>query len=248
MGFGFHSNDARALVGNGAMGTPLTRSVGYELGARTRFFDRFDLAGALWMLDLDSEIVWVGDEGTTEALGRTRRIGLDFEARAELLKWLFADLDVTLARGRFRDLPAGENYIPLAPTFTLTGGISVQHPSGVYGRVGVRTIADRPLTEDNFLRAEGFTLFDLSVGYRQRRFEVSLVIDNLLNTEWREAQFATSSRLPSDPPTDASPPMNACPAGTRTSVDAFQNFAGCEGVHFTPGYPFYGMVNAKLFL
>ena len=103
-GYGFHSNDARGVVRLVDPVTPLTRAMGYELGARTRLLDRrLDLAVALWGLDIDSEIVWVGDEGTTEAAGATRRLGVEAEGRLQIRPWLFADLDVTLSDAKFRE-------------------------------------------------------------------------------------------------------------------------------------------------
>ena len=81
-GQGFHSNDARANIvgelhrpprqpGTGVRRCPRPcRSrgpLGYELGARTRQFDRLDLAAAVWNLSLDSELVFSGDAGTDEA-------------------------------------------------------------------------------------------------------------------------------------------------------------------------------------
>ncbi len=244
-GLGFHSNDARSLVGEG--GTPLTPATGYELGARSRWFERVDVAGSLWLLDLDSEIVWVGDEGVTEARGPTRRLGVELEVRAKLLDWLSADGDLTVSRARFRDLPRGEDRVPLAPRLTLTGGLSAQHPGGVYGRLGLRSLSDRPLTEDGFLTAEGFTLLDMTVGYRSGSYEVTLAIDNLLDAAWREAQFATTSRLASEADTASPPPADACPAGTRTETGDGGNFVGCEDVHFTPGTPLNAMLTAKVF-
>ena len=246
-GLGFHSNDARSLMRETDPGTPLTRAIGYELGARSRLFDRLDLAGSLWLLDLDQEIVWVGDEGVTEARGPTRRLGLELEVRAKILDWLIADGDVTVSRARFRDRPDGENRVPLAPRFTLTGGLSVQHPAGVFGRWGIRSLSDRPLTEDSLLTAEGFTLFDTTVGYRTQRYEITLAVDNVLNAQWREAQFATTSRLPSEPDTMSPPPAAPCPSGTRTGTGDTGNFSGCEDVHFTPGTPFNAMLTAKMF-
>lgn len=246
-GMGFHSNDARAVVRRPGRGTPLARATGYELGARSRLLDRFDLAGSAWLLDLDSETVWVGDEGGTEARGPTRRYGVDVEARAEIAPWLVADVDVTYARGRFRDLPAGEDQIPLAPRFTMTAGLSALHPRGFFGRVGARGLSARPLTEDGFLQADGFTLVDVTAGYRTDRYEISVAVDNVLDAEWREAQFATTSRVAGDPPTDRPPPAGACPDGSRVSTDDDGNFAGCEGVHFTPGAPINVMATLRLF-
>jgi outer membrane receptor protein involved in Fe transport len=246
-GAGYHSNDARGVVRDADPVTPLARALGYEIGARSRIADRLDLAGSLWLLDIGSEIVWVGDEGVTEARGPTRRYGAEIEARARILPWLHADLDVTASRARFRDLPEGQNFIPLAPRFTVTGGVSAHHPAGVFGRAGVRSLSDRPLTEDAFLTAEGFTLLDLTIGYRTSRYELMLALDNLLDARWREAQFATTSRLASEPPTTAPPPPGVCPPGTRTETSDTGTFAGCEDVHFTPGAPFNVMLTARAF-
>ncbi len=244
-GMGFHSNDARSNVRR--TGTELARATGYELGTRAKVGDWLDLAGSLWLLDLDSEIVWVGDEGATEARGPTRRYGVELETRARLTDWLIADADVTLSRARFRDLPSGNDQIPLAPRLTVTAGVSVRHPKGMFGRLGLRSLSDRPLTEDGFLQADGFTLVDLTVGYRTGRYEISLAADNLLNAAWREAQFATTSRLGADPAIDMPPPPNTCPAGTRTETSDNGSFAGCNDVHFTPGAPLNVMATLRLF-
>jgi hypothetical protein len=60
--------------------TPLARARGYELGARTRLGGRLELAGSLFLLHLDSELVWAGDEGTTEAKGPTRSLASKLRA------------------------------------------------------------------------------------------------------------------------------------------------------------------------
>ena len=239
-GDGFHSNDARGVVRQPEAVTPLTRGRGYEVGARTRLFNRLDLAGSLFRLDLDSELVWVGDEGTTEARGPTRRQGLEAEARLALLPWLFADADLTLTRATYVGNAGNGDAVALAPTLILSGGVSARHPSGVYGRLGVLHLGDRPATEDRELTAEGFTRVDATVGYRGSFYEVNLGIQNLLNTQWREAQFANVSRLPSE-----TGPAS-CPAGTRPAGDVGA-FEGCEDIHFTPGAPFNAQATVSLF-
>jgi outer membrane receptor protein involved in Fe transport len=236
-GVGFHSNDARGVVRGTDPVTPLTRAVGEELGSRVRLFDRLDLAASMFHLQLDSENVWVGDEGTTEARGPTRRYGMEVEARLELLPWLFADADATLSRARFTQNAGNANAVALAPRFLASGGVSARHPSGLYGRLGVLSIADRPATEDRFLTAEGFTRLDATLGYQHERFELNLSVENLLDTDWREAQFANVSRLPNE----AS--AADCPAGTRPAEED-GNFLGCEDLHFTPGAPIHLQASA----
>ena len=239
-GHGFHSNDARGVVRLPEPVTPLTRARGYELGARTRLFDRLDVAGSVFRLDLDSELVWVGDEGTTEARGATRREGVEAEARLKVLPWLFADADLTLTRAHYVEDAGNGDAVALAPTLILSGGVSARHPGGLYGRLGVLHLGDRPATEDRFLTAEGFTRVDATLGYKGSFYEVNLSVQNLLDTDWREAQFATVSRLPSETGPES------CPAGTRPSggADAFE---GCEDLHFTPGAPFNAQASVSFF-
>jgi outer membrane receptor protein involved in Fe transport len=143
-GSGFHSNDARGVIETGGKGA-LPRALGYEVGVRTRLFDNsLDLAAALWRLDLDSELVWNGDEGGTTPSGSTRREGVDFEGRYQILSWLYADLDVSLARSRFKTDSGNGNAVALAPPRIATFGITARHPSGIQASLRVRHIGDRP--------------------------------------------------------------------------------------------------------
>jgi len=229
-GTGFHSNDARGVVREFDPVTPLTRAIGYEAGARAAIAGRVDLAVVAFGLDLASETVWVGDEGTTEARGPTRRLGIEGEARVRLLRWLWADLDASFVNARYTANAGNGNAVALAPNKLISGGLSARHPAGPYGRIGMIHIGDRPATEDGFLIAEGFTRLDAVLGFRHRRFDLSLTLQNLTSTVWREAQFGNVSRLP-----DETTPA-ACPAGTRPVTNGTQ-FAGCEDVHFTPGAP-----------
>src|SRR5919109_1201299 len=92
-GGGYHSNDARDVVSSAGDKPVLPRALGGEVGFRTKLFDRFDIAIDYWRLHLDSELVWAGDEGTTEAKGKTQRQGIEGEFRYQILDWLSADLD-----------------------------------------------------------------------------------------------------------------------------------------------------------
>jgi TonB family protein len=238
-GVGFHSNDARGVVRGTDPATPLTRSLGYELGARTRLAERrLELAVALWRLDLEGETVWVGDEGTTESAGATRRVGVEAEGRAELRPWLFADADVTWSDARYRHNAGNGDAVALAPRLTVSAGLSVLHPRGWRGGLRGLYVAARPATEDGFLQAEATTLVDLFAAYRRGPLELSLTVENLLDRRYKAAQFATVTRLAGEPPTDAPPPAGACPGGTRAAVDpASGRFQGCQDLSFSPGNP-----------
>ena len=219
-GMGYHSNDARDAVQAG--GKPLARSTGGEIGARTNLWDRLDLATALWILDLNSELVFVGDDGTTEARGPTRRWGIDCETRYRVLDWLYADFDLTFADPRFRTGKA--KAIPLAPTLLLNGGLTAQFSDGFSGALRLRYLDDRPATEARTLTARGYVLLDLILKYRWRNLEANLQVLNLTNTDWREAQFATNSCVRREVGVDP-----RCPAAGGGE--------GIEDINFTPGNP-----------
>jgi outer membrane receptor protein involved in Fe transport len=240
-GRGFHSNDARGVTRRVEAADPTAAATGAEIGTRLRFLDRLDLAAAYFLLDLDSELVFVGDEGTTEASGRTRRHGLEVEARWRVTDWLSADVDVTRVEATFRDAPRGEDEIPLAPRHTVSGGLSARHPSGAFGSLRSRTVSDRPATEDGTLTARGYTVFDLEAGWAFRmpgrlapggpRFTLSVDVLNLLDADYREAQFATGSCLRRE--RDRVPGcIGAAPAGIAD-------------VNFTPGWPRTVLVTLK---
>jgi TonB family protein len=250
-GHGFHSNDVRGVFASPSV-TSLARAVGEEIGARTRLFDRFDLAAAGWLLDLDSETTWNGDGGTTNVGPATRRYGVELEGRFEFTPWLAADGAVTFTHSQFSTDRENGGGLALAPKQTWSGGLSARHGLGPgTGRAGLRFygIGDRPASDDGVIVAPGFTQVDLHVGYRMRRWDLAIDIENLLDGDYRSAQFDTVSRLRTDPAAGAKGlPSNFCGNNGRLVVDATGGFAGCEGVNFTPAYPFTARLMATLFL
>ncbi len=193
-GMGFHSNDSRVVVARSANKT-LPKAYGTDIGVIIKPTNKLFINTALWYLYLEQEFVYVGDAGIVEPSGKTRRMGIDVSARYQLTDWLFADADVNYAFARAIDEPEGENYIPLAPDFTSIGGFSFQHKSGINGSIRYRYMKDRAANEDNSVIAKGYTVLDFVLNYTQKRYEVGISIENLLNTKWREAQFDTESRL-----------------------------------------------------
>jgi TonB family protein len=255
-GHGFHSNDVRGVFAQPAV-TPLARAKGEEIGARARLFGRWDLAAALWQLDLASETVWNGDDGTTGVSDPTNRRGVELETRYEVTSWLAADLALTFTKSHFTtDLQNGGG-LALAPKQTWAGGLSGRHALGPgVLRAGLRFygIGDRPATDDGALTAPGFTQFDLHVGYRHRWFDVALDLENLLDGDYRSAQFATVSRLRTEPAVGATVPAGfSCGANARLAPapdgsPANGRFYGCEDINYTPAYPLTLRLMATFFL
>lgn len=193
-GIGFHSNDTRVVVAQQGEEV-LPRAYGLDVGANIKVGQQLLVHTALWMLDLDQEFVYVGDEGIVEPSGKTRRRGFDLSLRYQALPWLFIDGDVNVTNPKSKGAPKGEDYIPLAPTFTSMGGVTWRLANGFNGSIRYRFLGDRPANEDNSVVADGYFLLDAVLKYTHRSFELTFSAENLLNHEWNEAQFDTESRL-----------------------------------------------------
>jgi hypothetical protein len=230
-GTGFHSNDARGVIqaerANDPNLVPLARALGYEIGARTRRFDRLDLGAALWLLDLESEVVFCGDCGTIErnATGSfepgasTRRWGVDFETRYQVTGWLTADYDLSFADPRFKRTGKA---IPVAPTLFMNGGLTAEFDNGFSTAFRVRFLDDRPGNEDRSIPARGYLIMDLFAKYRWRNVEVGVDFLNLADFDWQEAVFVDTS----------------CTAREVRQGRCGNPSGPPEDVHFTPGDPF----------
>ncbi len=201
-GRGFHSNDAKGAVLPTNAVTLMAPATGYEVGVSVQPVRNLRLSADAFLLDLDSELVWDGDTGTTYAAGRTRRYGVELGARYKLANWLYADVDATFIHARFRDAPSGNDLVPLAPSRTLTVGIGVKKKINDWtpmGELRLRSMDDRPAMQNGSLVAQGFTQVDGTLGARWKNIEFALDAHNLLDTAWRQASFAYTSRLPWEP-------------------------------------------------
>lgn len=212
-GVGFHSNDARVVVPMNGLDI-LPKAYGIDVGAFIKPFPSMYLNVAGWFLDLEQEFVYVGDEAVVEPSGKTRRYGVDLSARYQIRNWLFMDLDMNYTVPRSRDGVEGENYIPLAPTFTSIAGITTKFGKGLNASVRYRFVGDRPANENNSVTALGYFLMDMGLTYSANKFEFGLSVENLFNVEWNEAQFDTESRL-------------------------FDEAESVSELHYTPGTPLF---------
>lgn len=212
-GKGFHSNDSRVVLTESADKT-LPASYGMDIGALWKPASDLFINMAYWYLMLEQEFVYVGDAGIVEPSGKTKRQGVEVSSRYQPNSWLYANLDATYTIARSTEEAEGSDYIPLAPDFTLTGGINTISDKGLYSGINVRHIANRPANEDNSIVAEGYTIFDLNLGYKNDKLNFGIQIQNLFDSEWNETQFATESRLQNEP-------------------------ESVEEIHFTPGTPFF---------
>ncbi|MFO1160231.1 MAG: TonB-dependent receptor [Reyranellaceae bacterium] len=205
-GFGYHSNDARGAVIAVNPSDPtqplatvplLVRSKGAEVGVRTQAFKGFDMSLALFALDFDSELLFVGDAGTTEASRPSRRIGFEWTNTYRPRPWASFDLDFAYTQARFSDYSSEGNFIPGAPTYVLSTGFALGSDTGWFGAMRVRGLGPRPLTSDGSVFSSPTTTVNARVGYVfESGIKLNLDVFNLLNN-WQASQidYFYTSRL-----------------------------------------------------
>ena len=200
-GTGFHSNDARAVIQDQTL-PALAQATGWEVGVRTKILPRVEVSFTYWWLNLTSELVFNADEGTTEASGATKRQGLEFALKARPLDWLSFTGNVTYTPvAEFFD---GGGAIPLAPHVTAFWDVTARLPWGLSASTTFRYVGNRWADEERTQTARGYALLDLGLRYRYHvtdkiALDAFVSIENLSNTQWREAQFVNTSRLRGEP-------------------------------------------------
>jgi hydrogenase/urease accessory protein HupE len=211
-GFGFHSNDARGIntridPASGdpvSRADPLARTYGAEAGIRTSWVPGLQSALIFWWMDLDSELLFVGDEGATVASRPSRRYGLEFANFYQPAEWLLLDADFSVSHARFRDNVPGEgNYVPNAVELVFATGATVHNVlGGFFGGPRLRYLGPRALNEDNSKRSDSTLLLSAMLGYEVNKFlTLQAEVFNILNSKDDAITYFYTSRLPGEPST-----------------------------------------------
>ena len=203
-GMGFHSNDARGATirVDPARGefvdrvTPLVRARGAEVGMRTVRVRGLQSTVALWYLGIDSELLFVGDAGTTEPGRPSRRVGLEWTNYARVRPWLTVDADLAWTHARFTDHDPAGNFVPGALDRVISAGLTVDGRQPVFGSLRVRHFGPRALIEDGSVQSSNSTLWNAEAGYRLSN-EARLVLDvfNIIDARVSDIDYFYTSRL-----------------------------------------------------
>jgi len=237
LGRGFHSNDARGATVRVDPTTgaplqrvqPLVRADGAEIGVRSSAWEGLQTTVSVFYLELDSELVFVGDAGGTEASRPSRRVGIEwtnfYSLRPSAGFDLDLDLDISLTDARFTDDPffgaAAEQEIPGSLETVVAAGIAVSDLGPWFGSLRLRYFSGYPLTEDGSVRAGSSALVNGRIGYTLASgLSLSLEGFNLLDREDADVAYFYASRLPGEPA------------------------AGIEDVHFSPVVPLSARLTA----
>ena len=219
-GHGFHSNDVRAAVNtiDPVSGDPteqqdvLVVGKGSELGFRYDTLNGFNISVAAFELRTDSELVFVGDAGTTEPSDPTSRTGIELNSFWEISEQVKFDFSAAKTNGYFRGLPSDANSITDAHEEVVAAGLTYVAYNGITASLRVRHFSDAALTEDESVRKDGSTLLNAGLSYAYNNWELGVDVFNLLDSEDDDIAYFFESRLPGE-------------------------LAGVEDIHFHPSNP-----------
>ena len=207
IGNGFHSNDARGTTitvdpktGEAAdKVTPLVRSRGLELGLRSAAIAGLQTSLSLYRLDFDSELLFIGDAGATEAGRPSRRYGIEFSSYYKAARWLSLDLDLAYARARSRGSDPAGDFIPGAIEGVAQLAMTVTPPGPWSGSLRLRYFGPRPLMEDNSVRSSASVGLNGRIAYQiDKTLRVEVEGYNLANRRDSAIDYYYASRLPGE--------------------------------------------------
>ncbi len=199
-GLGFHSNDARGVTAGTNPANPLVRTKGAEIGVRTSVVPGLQSTLTAWTLDIDSELVFVGDAGNTEAGRASRRFGIEFANFYEATPWLTLDADFAWSQARFREKAPEGQRIPGSIETVVSAGATVHDLPGAlhgwFGSVCLRYFGPRDLIENGSARSDSSALVYLQAGYQiNERWKATVDVFNLFDSEVNDIDYFYTSRL-----------------------------------------------------
>jgi hypothetical protein len=202
-GYGFHSNNIVGVVQtqDPATGDPVepatlfAESRGGEVGLRWEPSSDLNISAAVFALDFDSELIYVGDAGISEPSDPTRRYGFEVAAFWNPVDWLALDASYAYSHSRFKDAPSNLDRVPNTVEGVAAAGVTWLPGDGWEGSLRVRYLGPAPLLEDNSVRAPSTTLVNAGISKDLGRFEIGLDILNLLEAEDFDMVYFYESQL-----------------------------------------------------
>jgi hypothetical protein len=205
-GEGFHSNDVRAATTTvnpqtGEPATPapvLVKGKSGEVGFRYQPSPAFNVSVDAFHLALASELIFAGDEGTSEPSGGTERYGIETSAFWRPYQWLTFDASASWAHARFTDAP-GQSFIPNSLTWVGGAGATITTKHGLSASFRMRYQGPSPLIEDNSVRSDAHIDTNLGISQDIGRFSVGLNVLNVFNEQGEDIEYWYASQLKGEP-------------------------------------------------
>ena len=214
-GKGFHSNDARGMTDPNAPVQGLIATRGHEVGLKSQAISDLQTTLAIWQLDVDSELVYVGDAGHTEAGRRTKRTGVEWSNHWTPSRHWLVDLNLAWTRPRYNDGGLEGSYIANAMTRVAHLNVAM-HDMGLWSAsVGMRYVGAAALIEDNSVRSGSTLSTQLRINRRiDANLDVSLDVINLTNRTNNDISYYYASQT--SPSASSQQDVHVHPAEPRT--------------------------------
>ncbi len=198
-GYGFHSNDVRGATSttNPADGTPaeklalFAKAKGTEIGMRTQPLPGWSSSLSLWRMELGSELVFVGDEGVTEARGASVRHGVEWSNYITPNDWLIIDGDIAWSKARFKEaVEGGGTQVPNAIPLTASLGITADRGGKWFGGLRLRYLGSYALEETGLEKSAPLWTANLKLGYRiDPKMQLSIDVLNLFDRKGNDIEY-----------------------------------------------------------
>jgi outer membrane receptor protein involved in Fe transport len=224
-GEGFHSNDARGVTSLDNPATALVKTRGVEFGIRSSVIRGLETTFTLWQLALGSELVFIGDAGTTEAGRPSKRKGIEWtNTWRPSANWfakdsVIIDADFSISKSRFTDVDTIGNKIPGSPQRVASLGFSADAKGAWYAGFRVRYFGKRPLIEDGSIHSASNLMGNFKLGYRfNKKLQAEFDVFNVFNKKVNDIEYLYASRLRGEPifnEADAKPDLHVHPSEPR---------------------------------
>lgn len=198
-GYGFHSNDARGLLRSDSKVTPLSQTKGKEIGIHNHYFKNLSTNLIFWTLDLESELVFIGDEGSTEPTRSSTRKGIECNNNLLITTHLSLTADISVSRAKYIQYDTLGDTVPLSARTIFNS--SLNYSSNKWGgSINYKYFGSRPLTEDDYVKSSPATYLNGMISYLFFEDWVGRVeVFNILNSRIDRIQYYYPTRLRNEP-------------------------------------------------
>lgn len=206
IGRGFHSNDARGVLlqvdpTSGApaqAANPLVPLLGYETGLHLGTQDDLlQVSIAVWALNIDSELIFVGDAGITEdtSVG-SKRHGIEVSSSWQFNPQLRWELEYSTSYAALDAAIDGRRTIAGSLRHTIVNELLFTPTDAWSASLRARYFSKYPLDQGAW--AESSQLVNARLQYATQRWQLRLDMMNVLNSDDHDIEYFYASSLPDE--------------------------------------------------
>ena len=205
-GRGFHSNDVRGVTisVDPLSGDPVddvnlfVEQEGAEIGVRWETDFGLNASLAYFWLESDSELLFVGDSGSTEPSDGSERTGVEAALFWNVDERWTLDLNMSFVDSEFTDVPSGLDHIPNAHGRVIGAGITYVGVRGLNASLRLRHFGEAPLVEDDSVRHGSTSILNLGLGYDLQNWSFGVEILNITDADDDDIAYFFESALPGE--------------------------------------------------